>query len=29
MAIVSHGIGARGPARLEGFLTPRVLRDLA
>jgi phosphohistidine phosphatase len=29
MAIVSQGLGTRGPARLEWFLTPRVLRDLA
>lgn len=29
MAIVSRGLGARGPARLEWFLTPRVLRGLA
>lgn len=29
MAMVSQGLGTRGPARLEWFLTPRVLRDLA
>lgn len=29
MAIVSQGLGTRGPARLEWFLTPRLLRDLA
>ena len=28
MAIVSQGIGTRGPSRLEWFLTPKVLRDL-
>lgn len=29
MAVVSQGLGTRGPARLEWFLTPRLLRDLA
>ena len=29
MAMVTRGLGTRGPARLEWFLTPRVLRDVA
>jgi len=29
MLLVTQGLGTRGPARLEWFLTPRVLRDLA
>jgi phosphohistidine phosphatase len=29
MALVSEGLGTRGPARLEWFLPPRVLRELA
>lgn len=28
MAMVTQGLGARGPARLEWFVTPRMLRDL-
>lgn len=29
MALVAPGLGTRGPARLEWFLPPRVLRSLA
>lgn len=29
MAVLSQGLGTRGPARLEWFLTPRVLRSIA
>lgn len=29
MAVMTHGLGTRGPARLEWFLTPRVLRGFA
>lgn len=29
MAVVTQGLGTRGPARLEWFLTPRVLRRMA
>lgn len=29
LALVTTGLGARGPARLEWFLPPRVLRGLA
>ena len=29
MLLVTQGLGTRGPARLEWFLTPRVLRELA
>ena len=29
MLIVTTGLGTRGPARLEWFVTPRILRDLA
>ena len=29
MLLGTQGLGTRGPARLEWFLTPRVLRDLA
>lgn len=28
MLLVTHGLGTRGPARLEWFLTPRVLREV-
>lgn len=28
MALVTQGLGARGPARLEWFVTPRLLRAL-
>lgn len=28
MSLVTQGLGARGPARLEWFATPRLLRDL-
>lgn len=28
LSLVTQGLGARGPARLEWFVTPRVLRDL-
>jgi phosphohistidine phosphatase len=29
MAMTTRGLGSRGPARLEWFLTPRMLRELA
>ena len=29
MLLVSTDLGTRGPARLEWFMTPRVLRELA
>ncbi len=29
MAIVSRGLGTRGPARLDWYLTPKLLRSLA
>jgi phosphohistidine phosphatase len=29
MLLVTNGFGTRGPARLEWFLTPRVLREMA
>ena len=29
MLLVTNGLGSRGPARLEWFLTPRVLREVA
>ena len=29
MLLVTSGFGTRGPARLEWFLTPRVLREIA
>jgi hypothetical protein len=29
MLLITSGFGTRGPARLEWFLTPRVLREVA
>jgi phosphohistidine phosphatase len=29
MAMATRGLGTRGPARLEWFLTPRMMRELA
>ncbi|WP_291985317.1 histidine phosphatase family protein [Luteitalea sp.] len=29
MRLTSQGLGTRGPARLDWFVTPRILRDLA